>query len=265
MGEAKSTEKPIDVSNPLTLHHSDHPGIVLVSRLLEGYNYGQWSRSMCLNLSAKNKIGFVDGSVKAPSSTDAKHSIWQRCNESWILNSVHPDIASSVIYVETAAEVWNDLEERFSQGNDSRIYQIQQEIVEHQQGQQSVSAYYTKMKALWGELSSYHNTLSCTCGGLKKVAAREEKESVMQFLMGLNETYAAVRGQILMMQPLPDTHKIHALILQQERQIEVAARRDSNTGHHAMKVAQPSRSPAALGNLTLSRPDSKIKNIPELW
>ncbi|CAL9027549.1 unnamed protein product [Prunus brigantina] len=98
MGETKSTEKPIDVSDPLTLHHSDHPGIVLVSRLLEGYNYGQWSRSMRLNLSAKNKIGFVDGSVKAPASTDAKHSIWQRCNDmvlSWILNSVHPDIAGS--------------------------------------------------------------------------------------------------------------------------------------------------------------------------
>ncbi|KAI5332620.1 hypothetical protein L3X38_022749 [Prunus dulcis] len=253
MGETKSTEKSIDVSDPLTLHHSDHPGIVLVSRLLEGYNYGQWSRSMRLNLSAKNKIGFVDGSVKAPASTDAKHSIWQRCNDmvlSWILNSVHPDIAGSVIYAETAAEVWNDLKERFSQGNDSRIYQIQQEIVEHRQGQQSVSAYYTKTKALWDELSSYHHTLSCTRGGLKEVAARQEKERVMQFLMGLNETYAAVRGQILMMQPLPDTRKVHALILQQERQVEVAARRDSNTSHHAMKVAQPSRSPAAQGNLT---------------
>ncbi|CAL9005330.1 unnamed protein product [Prunus brigantina] len=215
------------ISNPLVLHHSDTPGRTLVNAPLKGNNYGQWSRSMRLSLSAKNKLGLIDWSIKAPSLTDAKFPMWQRCNDmvlSWLLHSVHPDIASSVLYSDTAAAVWNDLKDRFSQSNNSRIYQIRQEIVECRQGQQSVSIYYTKLRALWDELSTYHEPLICDCEGLKKLADREEKEKVMQFLMGLNDSYSTVRGSILMMNPIPDTRRVHGLILQHERQMEVASR-----------------------------------------
>ena len=84
------------------------------------------------------------------------------------------------------------------------------------------------MKALWDELASYHDPLPCKCGGLKALAEREEKERVMQFLMGLNESYATICGSILMMSPLPDTRKVHALVLQQEWQVDVAAKREPN-------------------------------------
>ena len=128
MSESQTTHTSIDASDPLALHPSDHPGIVLVTKLLEGYNYGQWSRGMCISLSAKNKIGLINGSIKAPSTTDPKYNIWRRYNDmvlSWILNAIHPDLLGSVIYAATAAEVWEELNERFSQGNDSRIFQIQ--------------------------------------------------------------------------------------------------------------------------------------------
>nr|CAD1821579.1 unnamed protein product [Ananas comosus var. bracteatus] len=166
--ENETPETSIDDSDPLVLHYSDHPGMMLVSKPLEGYNYGQWSRAMRISLSAKNKIGFVDGSIK---------------------------------------------------------------------GHQSVSVYYTKLKGLWDELASYHEPPCCTCGGLKALVEREEKERVMQFLMGLNESYATIRGSILMMRPFPDTRKVHALVLQQERQVDVAAKRKISVGHHAMQYS----------------------------
>lgn len=75
------------------------------------------------------------------------------------------------------------------------------------------------MKALWDELASYHQPLLYNCGGLKVVADRKEKERVL-FLMGLNESYATFRGSILMINPLPDTRKLQALLLQQEKQID---------------------------------------------
>ena len=62
-------------------------------------------------------------------------------------------------------------------------------------------AYYTKPKALGDELASYHDPLPCTCGELKGITKREESKRVMQFLMWLNESYATVRGSILMMSP----------------------------------------------------------------
>ncbi|CAL9019570.1 unnamed protein product [Prunus brigantina] len=94
---------------------------------------------MLINLEAKNKLGFVDGTIKAPPTTSAKYLFWRRCNQlikSWILNSISPSLANTVIYANTAVEVWLDLKERFSQGNNvSRIFQIKREIAEMRQHQ----------------------------------------------------------------------------------------------------------------------------------
>nr|TKR90779.1 hypothetical protein D5086_0000229970 [Populus alba] len=40
----------------------------------------------------------------------------------------------------------------------------------------------------------------------------------MQFLMGLNETYSAIRGQILLMNPLPSIRQAYSLVSQDEKQ-----------------------------------------------
>ena len=46
----------------------------------------------------------------------------------------------------------------------------------------------------------------------------QQQEYVMQFLMGLNESYGGIRGQILMLDPLPPVAKVFNLIVQEERQ-----------------------------------------------
>ena len=40
----------------------------------------------------------------------------------------------------------------------------------------------------------------------------------MRFLMGLNDSYLAIRGQILLYEPLPDINRVLSLILQEEKQ-----------------------------------------------
>jgi hypothetical protein len=90
-----------NISDLLTVHHSDLPELVLVSKPLEEHNYDQWSRSIRIVLSAKNKLGFIDGTIKPSESINVKSAIWQRCNDivlSWILQSLNPDIASRVLY-----------------------------------------------------------------------------------------------------------------------------------------------------------------------
>ncbi|XP_073137802.1 uncharacterized protein [Henckelia pumila] len=233
--ENKKSEIGTTQLDPLTLQQSNHPGLVLVSKLFDGNNYGQWSRAIRIALSAKNKTGFINGTIKAPKTTDDKFLAWERCNHmvlSWILHAVQSDIVASIIYAENAFDVWNDLHDRFSQGNDARIFEIHREITEHQQGHQSVSLYYTKLKALWDELGSYYDPIACTCGSVKAIAEREEKEKVMQFLMGLNDTFSTIRGSIFLITPLPDTRKAHALVLQHEIQLEVTTNRE-HTGYNA--------------------------------
>ncbi|KAM2583718.1 hypothetical protein TB2_044793 [Malus domestica] len=230
----------MDITDPFYIHHSDHPSLHLVSKPLDGDNYSTWSRAMTISLSAKNKLGFVDGSIEAPPKTDAKYFLWKRCNDmvlSWVVSSVGNDLMSSVLYTDSPSEIWEDLKERFSQGNVSRIFQIKREIIEYRQRQRSISAYYTKLKGLWDELASYNTIPACTCGTMKAINEREQQEQVIQFLMGLDDSYSAVRGQILLMQPLPNIRKVYSLTLQEEKQREVAEGGESNTTH-AMHVSK---------------------------
>lgn len=115
-------------SSSYFLHHNDNPGILLVSQLLSEDNYNSWSRSMRIALRAKNKLGFIDGSLSFSSnSTDPTHDAWHRYNDmmfSWILNYVSKKIAASCIYIDTAIALWADLKERFSQSNRPRIFQL---------------------------------------------------------------------------------------------------------------------------------------------
>ncbi|KAL5857311.1 hypothetical protein ACOSQ3_004769 [Xanthoceras sorbifolium] len=56
----------VEPSNPFYLHHSNNPGLVLVSEQLTGDNYASWSRAMLIALSVKNKLCFIDGSILKP-------------------------------------------------------------------------------------------------------------------------------------------------------------------------------------------------------
>ncbi|XP_020419788.1 uncharacterized protein LOC109950566 [Prunus persica] len=241
LSEKKLTEV-MDFNDPYYIHPSDHTGHAIVTRPLEGDNYATWSRAMIMSLEAKNKLGFVDGTIKAPSAKDPKYGAWRRCNQivkSWILNSISPTLTNTVIFSDTAAEVWADLNERFSQGNFSRIFELKRGIVEHRQQQQSIAVYYTTLKSFWDELGSYNDPPSCNCAGLKQIAEREEQEQILQFLMGLNDTYSAIRGQILLMQPLPNIRKIYSLLLQEEKQRQLADARDGPI--HAMNVKKSTK------------------------
>lgn len=93
------------VHSPFLLHNADHPGLILVSHTLTGPNYNTWSRAMIMALNAKNKLGFVDGSIPMPHSTDPLVVVWSRCNSMvsyWILNAVTKEIADSLLYLNTA-------------------------------------------------------------------------------------------------------------------------------------------------------------------
>lgn len=46
----------------------------------------------------------------------------------WIFNSLEKDLQACMAYVEDAKALWHDMRERFSQGNETRIYEIKAEI-----------------------------------------------------------------------------------------------------------------------------------------
>ncbi|XP_021906250.1 uncharacterized protein LOC110820924 [Carica papaya] len=115
-----------NIHNPFFLHSGDHPGLILVTHVLNGNNYNTWKRAMRIALNAKNKLGFIDGSVPQPDSKDSMAGAWSRCNSiviSWLLNAVAKDIGDNLLYLENAQAIWFDLQHRFQQSNAPRIFQ----------------------------------------------------------------------------------------------------------------------------------------------
>ncbi|KAF5468281.1 hypothetical protein F2P56_012445 [Juglans regia] len=198
------TANPDHPSNPYYLHYSESPSTMLVSQPLSvlGENYHYWRQSMLIALEAKNKHVFLDGTLACP-------------------NQNNPLFGACVLYIANAKEVWDDLRDRFSQANGPRIFQLQSQISGLSQGALSVSAYFTILKGLWDELSNYKPLHVCSCGALKEVVAVQHSEYVIQFLVGLNESFSAVRAQILLMVPLPPINQVFSLVHQEERQREI--------------------------------------------
>ena len=102
-------------------------------------------------LQAKSKFGFVDGSIRRPPPASLEEYAWIKCNSmviSWIFNSLQTSLHDSVVYFLIAQEMWNDLEERFSQGNAPRIHQLKTAMMNTLQQGMIVSVYYTKLKEI---------------------------------------------------------------------------------------------------------------------
>ncbi|XP_022154608.1 uncharacterized protein LOC111021831 [Momordica charantia] len=152
------------VLNPYYLHHTDNTELVLVTQPLTEENYSSWSRSMLIALSIKNKLGFIDGSISRP--IGELLPAWIHNNHvviAWILNSVSKEISSSILFSESARDIWIDLKERFEKSNGPRIFQLKRDLAQLWQNQQSVSLYFTKLKAVWDELIQYRPLCSCSC------------------------------------------------------------------------------------------------------
>ncbi|KAK6912801.1 Retrotransposon gag domain [Dillenia turbinata] len=117
-----------------------------------------------------------------------------------------------------AREMWNELQDHYSQQNGPRIFQLKRALASLTQAQDSVSVSYGKLKVLWDELSMYDPIPSCSCGKLKVFLDRYQRDCVIQFLKGLNESYANTRDQIMLLDPLPAVNKVFSMIHQQEIQ-----------------------------------------------
>ena len=120
-------------------------------------------------------------------------------------------------------EIWTDLRDTLCQGNGTKVFNIQKQIAEIHQGEQSLTDYFTQLKDLWDQLQNLSPFTQCTCGqcvcGInQRLKSLQSKESTMKFLTGVNDAFSQVRTQILLMDPLPSVNKAHSLFIQEEMQ-----------------------------------------------
>lgn len=241
-------------THPLYLHNNDQPGMILISKkLLGSENYASWKRSLRIALSAKNKLVIVTGAFPAPPEDSPLFVHWQRVNDmviTWILNTVSDDISNSMTYMDSAFNVWNELNDRFSAVTGHKFYETQRDLFKLEQENDSIELYYHKLKGLWDELQALETNVPCTCGASQDWALKSEKKKLIQFLMGLHSSYTAARGQLLMMTPMPTVNQAYMLLKQEEKQRQTNS--SNNPSPLALMVNVPKQS-STSGSYTQNR------------
>lgn len=185
---------------------------------------------MELGIASKRKLGFVQGTIAKSNDDPVKAEIWNTCNNmviAWLTNSVIDPIAKSVLFINSARDIWIQLEKRFSLSNGSRKYQINKEIYSLKQNHTPVSEYYTNMRCLWEELESMSqlpqiSIITDEIKGFTDVMIQQrEEQRLFKFLNGLDDVCKSQRSQMLLMTPLPTVEMACSMLQQEETQIEV--------------------------------------------
>ncbi|XP_061354093.1 uncharacterized protein LOC133298774 [Gastrolobium bilobum] len=229
---ASSKMKPSDPGSPFHLAGSDNPGILLTTVMLRGEaNYENWAKLMKNALRAKNKLGFVTGTVKKPEEDDGEEwRAWEMCNSminGWIHNTIDAKLQPFIKCFDEVKDLWDDLKERYAVENSPRQYQLKTSLANIKQLGNSVGEYYTKLRAVWDELEGSKTRKTCDCGDkcayAKEIEEEKEHDRVYQFLMGLDEAvFGNLSSQILNTSPLPNVNKVYAIVTQEETHRNIA-------------------------------------------
>ncbi|GJS89907.1 ribonuclease H-like domain-containing protein, partial [Tanacetum coccineum] len=146
-------------------------------------NYQVWSCAMLLALEGKNKISFIDGSCKRSNEDEILGKQWDRLNAivlGWILNSISEELFLSQIFSKKAKHVWEELKETYDK--------------------------YDAMIEL----------PKCVCNASEGFKKHNQLLKLMQFFMGLDDSYMQIRSSILSRETLPDVRSAYATISSEE-------------------------------------------------
>lgn len=112
---------------------------------------------------------------------------------SWLLNTLSPHLRSLVSGFEDARELWNNLKDRFSVSNGTRICQFKSQISAcKQRSGESLADYYGRLQCLLDDLASQEVVPRCGTDGSACSVARffedtRAQERLHRFLIGLDD------------------------------------------------------------------------------
>ena len=99
----------IEPHSPYFLHPSELPNTFITVVVFDRNNYDLWERAVRTALRAKNKLGFINGSLTRPTAKEnevfSELDAWEMANSMlcpWLLNVIDPKPRMSVAYSDTA-------------------------------------------------------------------------------------------------------------------------------------------------------------------
>ncbi|KAJ4794256.1 01P13-1 [Rhynchospora pubera] len=187
--------------------------VKLTTILLNGSNYQQWAHAVNIALEGRGLLEFITGEFEKPNqiAKPKEYKQWRKfdCQVlTLIQNSIEPKIGEIFFNYESSKELWDAITKHYGKKrNHSHIFHLKQKIEKISQNQRPVIDYITDLKRGWEELKLYQLPTSDPNMRKERVHAQ-----VYRFLGGLDDSYDAIRTQILLSAELPHLEDVMATI-----------------------------------------------------
>lgn len=117
---------------------------------LDGRNYLQWAQLVKTLLKGRSKGSHL--TADPPKEEDPSFIAWDVEDSrilSWLWSTMQPDISRNYMFLNTAKEVWETVQQTFSKVRDaSVIFEVKTKINSTKQGPLTVTEYYNQMRGL---------------------------------------------------------------------------------------------------------------------
>ncbi|GJU54683.1 ribonuclease H-like domain-containing protein [Tanacetum coccineum] len=140
-----------------------------------------------LTLEGRNKIGFIDNTCRRSYTNEVLGRQWERVN------------------VVT-----------FDRVDGSLTFNLRHKINPLTQNGSPVAEYFNKLSTLWKQFDALVQLPRCTCHAAEDFKMHNQLMKLMQFLIGLDNSYMQLRSNILSRDPLPDAKGAYVLISSEE-------------------------------------------------
>ncbi|TYH94701.1 hypothetical protein ES332_A12G057400v1 [Gossypium tomentosum] len=150
----------------------NNPSLQISPAKLNENNYLAWLRSCLLFMKVRGLRGYITGDTRKPASNnptfnqyDSKNS----CVMAWLINSIQPHISGTYLLLDNIAKIWNATSLTYSHvGNDIQIFEIQNKVHITNQGEMTISQYFSELGGLWQKLDYYQDfQAGCTRDAVK--------------------------------------------------------------------------------------------------
>jgi hypothetical protein len=161
---------------------------------MNGKNYSSWEFQFRMFVKGKELWNHLDGSSMVPADPIELGS-WETKDAkvvSWLLSSIEPHMVNNLRSFNTAKEMWDLLRRIYHQDNSARKFQLELDIGNYRQGNQTIEQYYSGFLNLWSDYSGLvQSKVPKEALGAVQAVHNESKRD--QFLMKLRPEFESVR------------------------------------------------------------------------
>ncbi|GJX98392.1 ribonuclease H-like domain-containing protein [Tanacetum coccineum] len=172
-----------------------------------------------------------------------------------------PDL---VTLIKKAKHVWEELKETYVKVDGSVVFGLHHQIHSLKKNGSSITDYYHKLHALWKLFVAMIELPKYVCNAFEGFKKHNQLLKLMQFLMGLDNSYMQIRSSILSREVLPDVRSAYSSISSEEsRRVAAGSIVGSSQRNqaYAFVSSMPNRSNFQRNNQNVSNGPPRPNNL----